>query len=221
MLRRMPGLEDPATPFKRPRAGTWLDVSAGRIEAILREKYGLVGMSPEVSYQHHVQRLEATRGAMAMQLQISNAAAQRYFDEDTFQDIAAQVAATLSDENPGANPWRDPKTIDVATAEWMRAALGIQLAARALEVVDEDYAWSIVGVCSNMSVVLLEHLERPMSPRVMAAPDAGTRYVVRILRAAAELIDDYGVGVDELTTDQLSRALERDADALQRRLDDA
>ena len=90
----------PAGP-RRPRAGSWLDVSAKRIISELNDKFGLDLLDSDEDYLTVAIILADRREAVARQLGITAASAQRYFYDEALGGLAASIAGHLISEKVG------------------------------------------------------------------------------------------------------------------------
>ena len=185
---------------------------------MLAEKYGLSAFDPDQGYLRQAEELRRRRTTMSLQLGVSEQAAQQYFNDGTFRDIAEGIAQSLAAEHPGTNPFADPDTILIFVDLWLRSIWGLQLAASATRPENETYAWANVEMATSM-VAALTQAAGETSQGVFPAPRGGVEYVVRTMMQTAEQIRIWDCAVGELTAENLADALTTDARKLRALVD--
>lgn len=211
---RQPSNARPADAWAAPAAGSWLEKTTVRLEGFV-EELGMVSLDPVRTHRAYAEFVRERVADMAIQTGQTVAATQKQITGYVLKEWAKEFVVPLAAEKPGGDPFGDPVGVLIILAVWERSAMSLLFASRGIRAANAVFADSLVDVAAQaIGVTSREANGGLYGPKVMVAPLAAVRYVVRILGGAAEEVRHVGVGWNSISADSIADTLESDAELL-------
>ncbi|NNH73804.1 hypothetical protein HLB23_28790 [Nocardia uniformis] len=207
---------DPESDSFRCRSGTlwpvsprktWLD---GRVDVFLDESRHLGLTCSRDPVRHEI---EMRVSAVAATLRVSEATAQREFDDHTIREMARRMSTVLEAEKPGSDLLTLPPTHTVPTAIAGRTSAGLAIVAELAATADLPNLDENAADTMHQAIALIctwgIMTERSSSlPGMVAVPEALIHRTIRELARGIHRLDSGTVPYDGGDPDELRAALE-------------